>query len=205
MGGFVPFTTVDYPGLLAAVVFCQGCIWRCRYCQNPHLQPFEGARWTWERVLSLLAERKNFLEAVVFSGGEPTAQGALPGAIQEVRALGFRIGLHTAGMHPDRLATVLPLVDWVGLDIKAPFDSRYDGITGCEDSSLPASQSLRLVLDSGVPYELRTTVHPDLLGPVDLEEISAALEAAGASPTTIQTFRPEGCVDPALISNAAGS
>ena len=195
----MPFTTVDYPGSLAAVIFCQGCVWRCRYCHNPHLQPFDGAQWSWENILSLLAERRNFLEAVVFSGGEPTAQVALPGAMRLVKDMGFQIGLHTAGMHPERLAEVLPLVNWVGLDVKAPFDQRYDRITGLDDSFQAPAESLRLLLASGVSYELRTTVHPDLLGDRDLEEISATLESLHACPSNIQPFRHEGCMDQELL------
>ena len=202
VGGFVPFTTVDYPGHLAAVVFCQGCVWRCRYCHNPHLQPFEGACWNWDNILALLAERKNFLEAVVFSGGEPTAQSCLPAAMREVKDLGFKIGLHTAGIFPDRLAEVLPLVNWVGLDVKAPFDERYDRITQRKCSFEAPAESLRLVLASGVKYELRTTVHPDLLTPVDLAEVSLSLQSLGAAPTNIQPFRPEGCTDPLLVTDA---
>lgn len=200
VGGFVPFTTVDYPGHLAAVIFCQGCVWRCRYCHNPHLQPFEHARWNWENILSLLAERRNFLEGVVFSGGEPTAQAALPAAIRAVKDLGFKIGLHTAGIFPDRFAEVLSLLDWVGLDIKAPFDKRYDRITQRELSFEAPAASLRILLASGVNYELRTTVHPDLLGPADLAEISTTLKTLHASPAQIQSFRPEGCTDPELVS-----
>jgi len=203
VGGFVPFTTVDYPGHLAAVVFCQGCVWRCRYCHNPHLQPFDGACWSWENILSLLAERRNFLEAVVFSGGEPTAQASLPAALRAVKDLGFRIGLHTAGMHPERLVGVLPLVDWVGFDIKAPFDQRHDRITGREASFEAPAESLRLLLGSGVNYELRTTVHPDLLSDSDLGEIAATLESLHATPATIQPFRAEGCTDGTLIEKSA--
>ena len=199
VGGFVPFTTVDYPGHLAAVVFCQGCVWRCRYCHNPHLQPFDSGRQSWESVLSVLAERKNFLEAVVFSGGEPTAQACLPGAMRAVKDLGFKVGLHTAGIFPDLLADVLPLVDWVGLDVKAPFDERYDRITQRKHSFEAPAESLRLLLASGVNYELRTTVHPDLLTPVDLAEISSTLESLGAAPNKIQPFRPEGCADSLLV------
>jgi pyruvate formate lyase activating enzyme len=184
---------VDYPGHLAAVVFCQGCVWRCRYCHNPHLQPFDGAPLSWENILSVLAERKNFLEAVVFSGGEPTAQACLPGAMRAAKDLGFKIGLHTAGIFPDLLADVLPLVDWVGLDVKAPFDERYDRITQRKHSFEAPAESLRLLLASGINYELRTTVHPDLLAPADLAEISSTLDSLEASPTNIQPFRPDGC------------
>jgi len=202
VGGFVPFTTVDYPGHLAAVVFCQGCSWRCRYCHNPHLQPFCKGQWSWDDILSILGERRNFLEAVVFSGGEPTAQAALPAAIRAVRDLGYKTGVHTAGIFPERLADVLPLVDWVGLDVKAPFDERYDRITGKVDSFEAPAESLRLLLASGVSYELRTTVHPDLHSSSDLDAISQTLTSLHALPTTIQPFRPAGCTDCDLLESA---
>ncbi len=195
IGGFVPFTTVDFPGLLAAVIFCQGCTWRCRYCHNPHLQPFCEGPERWEGILDLLSERRSFLQGVVFSGGEPTAQAALPNAIRTVREMGYQIGLHTAGIFPDRLEEVLPLVHWVGLDVKAPFDARYDRITGAGQSFEAPARSLRLLLASGVPYELRTTVHPSLLSPSDLEDLSHSLDSLGAQPMKIQPFRPGGCVD----------
>lgn len=197
----MPFTTVDYPGSLACVVFCQGCTWGCRYCHNPHLQAFGQGNCRWADILPLLAERRNFLEAVVFSGGEPTSQAALPDAIRTVRGLGFKIGIHTAGIFPVRLAEILPLVDWVGLDVKAPFDERYDRTTGRLGSFEAPAESLRLLLASGVPYELRTTVHPDLLAPADLEEISRWLDFLGAQPTKLQRFRPGGCADQELLAN----
>ena len=121
VGGLTPFTSIDYPGQLAAVVFVQGCPWRCGYCHNPHLQPRgQPAGPRWGEVLAFLRQRAGLLDAVVFSGGEPTLDPALPQAIAEVRALGFKVGLHSAGIYPQRLQAVLPLVDWVGLDIKAP-------------------------------------------------------------------------------------
>ncbi len=155
----------------------------------------------WDAILELLSERRNFLEAVVFSGGEPTGQAALPGAIRAVRDLGYQIGLHTAGIFPGRLADVLPLVHWVGLDIKAPFDARYDRITGREDSHEAPAESLRLLLASGVPYELRTTVHPELLTPSDMENLSQSLDSLGARPTKSQPFRPDGCADLELLGD----
>ncbi|NCT12443.1 MAG: radical SAM protein [Rhodobacterales bacterium] len=121
-------------------------------------------------------------------------------AIRAVRGMGYLVGLHTAGLFPTRLAEVLPLVDWVGLDIKAPFDGRYDRITGREHSFEAPAESLRLLLASGVPYELRTTVHPDLLAPEDLEDIADGLRARGAKPTVIQAFRPHGCLDRGLLA-----
>lgn len=205
VGGFEPFTTVDFPGRLAAVVFCQGCPWRCRYCHNPHLQPVGLKRpvWTWARVLGALAERRGFLDGVVFSGGEPTMQAGLERAMGEARRLGYEIGLHTAGIFPHRLEKVLPLLDWVGLDIKAPFDARYEGITGRRDAGHRALASLELVLASGVAFELRTTVHPALLGAGDVDEINAELRGRSAPATRLQRFRAVGCRDAELVAGAA--
>ena len=79
VGGMVPLTTLDYPGLLACVLFCQGCAWRCRYCHNPDLIPARGEQEIpWPQVLEFLRRRQGLLQAVVFSGGEPTLQEGLP-------------------------------------------------------------------------------------------------------------------------------
>ena len=203
IGGFVPFTTVDFPGKLSAVVFCQGCGWRCRYCHNTHLQPFQPEKrdWQWENVLNLLEERRGFLEAVVFSGGEPTGQGAIVSAIQNVKGMGYLVGLHSAGMFPDRLAEVLPLVDWIGLDIKAPLDERYEAVTLRARSHEAVSRSLDFVLASGIPYELRTTVHHALVGELEKADILSQLAKRGAHPPLFQPFRREGCLDAALLAS----
>ena len=202
IGGFVPFTTVDFPGKLSAVVFCQGCGWRCRYCHNTHLQAFrvERPEWEWGNVRKLLEERRGFLEAAVFSGGEPTAQPALVGAIREVKEMGYLIGLHTAGMFPERLAEVLPLVDWVGLDIKAPLDDRYEAVTRRPRGHEAVLRSLDLVLASGIAYELRTTVHPSLLGEREKADILSELVKRGAGAPRFQPFRREGCLDGGLLA-----
>ena len=150
VGGFEPFTSTDYPDALAAVVFCQGCPWRCGYCHNPHLIPARGDdERDFGRILEWLASRRGLLDAVVFSGGEPTAQAGLSAAIDAVRALGFAIGLHTSGAYPRRLAQVLPMVDWVGLDVKAPIGD-YSDVTGIPGSGFTALASLDLVRNAGV-------------------------------------------------------
>lgn len=199
IGGFVGFSTVDYPGLLAAVVFCQGCPWRCRYCHNPHLQTFHEGNLAWSEVLTFLRERTGLLEAVVFSGGEPTAQAGLDEAMRDVRALGYRVGLHTAGIHPVPLARVLPLVDWVGLDVKAPLDARMDAITRRPASARPVRLALDAVRAARVPFDLRTTVHPALLGPADRDDLQFDLHRLGLPASRWQPFRPQGCEDPELI------
>ncbi|MDD5199955.1 MAG: anaerobic ribonucleoside-triphosphate reductase activating protein [Terrimicrobiaceae bacterium] len=199
VGGLAPFSTVDYPGHLSAVLFCQGCPWRCRYCHNPHLQPFTAGAITWPEVEAFLTKRRGLLDAVVFSGGEPTAQPALEAAIRAVLRLGFKVGLHTAGVYPGRLRRVLPLLSWVGLDIKAPFDGRYDAITRIPASWRAGMGALDEVLMAGVAYDLRTTIHPALLDAAAKEAIQTELFRRGARPARWQEFRAQGCVDAGLV------
>jgi pyruvate formate lyase activating enzyme len=177
-----------------ATVFAQGCPWACAYCHNPHLLPARGSEEiAWGEVLSFLQRRRGLLDGVVFTGGEPTMQKALFSAIADVRELGFRVGLHTGGQFPERLAAVLPDVDWVGFDVKAPWEV-YDRITGVAGSGSAARESLSLVVASGVPFEVRTTVHPALLSQRDLTALADELVAAGVRRYAVQGYRPQGCL-----------
>ena len=189
IGGFVPFSTTDYPDHLSAVVFCQGCPWRCGYCHNAHLQPSKApAPLQWNDILSFLETRRGLLDAVVFSGGEPTMQHALSDAMRAVRALGFKVGLHTAGIYPQRLPAILALVDWVGLDLKAPFD-RYETVTRVAGSSARARKSAEHVLASGVDHEFRTTVDRSLLEQQDIARLATDTSRMGARRYVLQTCR----------------
>jgi len=200
VGGLTPLSSTDWPGQLAAVVFCQGCPWRCGYCHNPDLIPAQAeSEIAWDEVMALLRRRQGLLDAVVFSGGEPTLQAALPDAMREVRALGFKVGLHTGGMYPRRLEAVLPWVDWVGLDVKAPFEA-YAGVTGVDGSGARALESLQQLLASGVDYEVRTTVHPGLLADDALAALARDLAARGVKRYVVQAFRPQGCQDATLCA-----
>jgi len=149
-----------------------------------------------------LHRRQGLLDGVVFSGGEPTVQADLLEAMREVRALGFKIGLHTGGAYPQHLAALLPLVDWVGFDVKAPF-ADYPRVTGAAGSGERALISLQQVLASGVDHELRTTVHPALLTDTELVSLGRDLAARGAKHYVIQGFRSQGCGNEALCQNTA--
>lgn len=158
IGGVTKLSASDYPEKLAAVLYCQGCAWRCHYCHNPHLLEKRPAREIpWAEVLAFLTKRRGLLDAVVFSGGEPTLQDSLAYAMQEVKALGYLIGLHTAGIVPERLEEVLALVDWVSMDLKAPWDM-HASVTGVAGSAQRARRSMELLLASGVPCEFHTVV-----------------------------------------------
>jgi len=108
VAGLVKMSTTDWPGKLAAVVFLQGCPWRCVYCHNEAiLDPKAPAAMPWSDVLKFLERRRGLLDGVVFSGGEPLIDVALPDAIRQVRAMGFQIGMHTGGAWPKRLAALV--------------------------------------------------------------------------------------------------
>ncbi len=200
LGGLVPWSSVDYPGRQAAVVFVGGCPWRCPYCHNSHLWT-TGAALSWPSVRRFLETRVGLLDAVVASGGEPLAQAKAVGeALAEVRALGFGTALHTAGVSPRRFQYLLRNIDWVGLDVKGPF-ARYPAITTRDGSGAAARESVEILLQSGKPHELRTTVHPELLSDRDLTTMVAELAALGARSVTLRNFRPMGCPDPRLAGS----
>ena len=145
----------------------------------------------WAQAEAFLHRRVGLLDAVVFSGGEPTSQAALPDAIAQVKAMGYQVGLHTGGMYPARLRQLLPQLDWIGLDIKAP-DAHYDAVTGRRDSARPVGEALEAVLASGVAYECRTTWHPGLFPLPALYGLAEDLFARGVRHWALQECREEG-------------
>jgi pyruvate formate lyase activating enzyme len=122
--------------------------------------------------------------------------------MKEARALGFKIGLHTAGPVPGNLSPLLPLLDWVGFDFKAPF-SGYARITGHAHGE-PARASFQMLRSAGVPCEVRTTWHPRLLSNDDLAGMARSLAGAGCTEWIIQRFRPDGCNDEELRASPVG-
>jgi pyruvate formate lyase activating enzyme len=201
IAGMTRFSASDWPGRLVATVFLQGCPWDCFYCHNPALiDPRSPGAVEWGEVAAFLRTRRGLLDGLVFSGGEPTMQAALPSAMADVRGLGFGVGLHTAGAFPSRLARILPLVDWVGIDAKAE-GSRYAAVTGRERSAEKAARSLAIVLaarearagtERPLDVEVRTTAHPEAIDGAGLGRLGADLAARGAPVWALQTFRTTG-------------
>lgn len=192
IGGLVRLSSVDWPGELAATVFLQGCPWRCPYCHNQHLLPAEGdGALTWLELRDFLASRRGLLDGVVFSGGEPLAQTAVVAAVSETRDLGLKAALHTGGVLPGRFGELLPMLSWVGFDVKAPFGD-YERITRSAGSGERALESLRALVASGVGFEARTTVHPDLLSEADVRQMANDLAAEGVTHWVLQPFRTDG-------------
>jgi len=197
VAGIVRFSTLDYPGKLAAVLFTQGCPWRCAYCHNTHLQPLTGGKTISPEALRLfLRNRRGLLDAVVISGGEPTLHPGLAAFSKAIAGLGFAVGLHTNGMNPERLRTLLPLCRWVGMDVKAP-RPRYKAVTAAEAFE-KVERSAGLLITSPVDYELRMTYHPSLLTEREVLETAEHFSRMGAKRFVLQVFRKRGCPDETL-------
>lgn len=193
IAGLTPMSSVDWPGKFVATVFAQGCPWACPYCHNQAIiDPKIPGVVSWESVEELLGRRRGLLDGVVFSGGEATRQLAVLPAMQRVRELGFKVGLHTAGPYPARLREILRtgLVDWVGIDIKAMSGPNYEAVAGRPNAGPKAWESLGEVLDSGVSYEVRLTVYPD--GPRDGYEVASCVKDLGGTHFALQQARALG-------------
>ncbi len=168
-----------WPGRRALVVQLQGCGWRCTNCEQPQLRdPLTGGAAAWRELRGVLVRSRDELDAVVLSGGEPTRQSGLGDAIGQIRDLGLAIALHTSGSHPRRLAEVLPLVDRVVLDVRAPA-MLYRAVTGAGSSAHQVFASLRVALESGVELQVRSCVDPALVSPADVEQLRGDLAAQG--------------------------
>ena len=188
-----PFTSIDYPGKLSAVVFVRGCPWRCVYCHNPWMQsrtPQPGDE-SWERVEKLLARRKGLLDAVVFSGGEPCVDPALSSAVDVVKRHGMLVGLHTGGAYPRHLREIIDRLDWVGLDVKAvPGDeAHFQRVLQVASGGQAFLESYEIIRSSGVSFEARTTVHPSLFTVDQILETASWLAAHGTETFALQIYR----------------
>jgi pyruvate formate lyase activating enzyme len=141
----------------------------------------------WKDVLGLLKKRVGFIEAVVFSGGEPLVQESLPAAVADVRQIGLLVGLHTAGAVPEMLAAIVPQLDWVGFDVKYVFDE-YALVTGVDGSGARARESLRILLDSNVSLEVRITLCEQITAE-KLMEIVREISSMGVRALVLQKCR----------------
>ena len=203
-GGFQALTLSDYPGKTAAVVFTQGCNFRCPFCHNGGLLPAvaDDRELVPEAfVLEELRRRRGLLDGLVVTGGEPTLQEALPAFLGKVRALGLLVKLDTNGSRPEMLARLLGagLVDYVAMDVKAP-RGKYDLLAGVRAPLDAVRESIRLIAASGVPHHFRTTVPPSLLDAADIGAIRRELPSG--SPHLAQEFKPEHALDPAVCGAA---
>ncbi len=195
---------IDYPGRLAAVVFTQGCNFRCPYCHNPELvEPgLFGPALAETAIFDFLEKRRGKLEAVVITGGEPSLQRGLLEFVLRIKELGYLVKLDTNGTNPDLVAELLRLglVDYVAMDIKAPLE-RYGAVAGRPVDLKAIEASIDMLLAVREMSEFRTTLVRDLLTKSDVLTIGRLI--AGARLYALQNFRFSKHLD-AACANYAG-
>ncbi len=196
-GGILDLSTVDFPGKLCSVIFFAGCPFRCPYCQNYRLL-VGGVEVSVDEIVAEV--KKNFLiDGVCFTGGEPLAQNLdeLTELIKRLKDLGFAVKIDTNGYYPDKLAKILDLIDYVAMDFKT-IPQRYAELTGKKDSAERVLESLRILTNSGVDYEIRTTVVPTIIDRAEIEKMAKLLSEFGVKRFVLQQFRNEDVLDERL-------
>jgi len=188
IAGVIKNSFVDWPGKIAAVVFTPGCNMNCWYCHNSGIT--EDANWNEEKFFEFLDSRKMFLDGVVFSGGEVTLQPDLKKQMRRVKDMGLEVKLDTNGLNPTLLREMIDegLVDFVAMDIKAPYE-KYDKITRVHCDEKAIQSSIQILMTGIIPYEFRTTFSPDLT----LDDIKYIAEKMipGAEHYAVQQYRTE--------------
>ena len=174
IGGLQKTSLLDFPEKIAAIVFTVGCNFRCGYCHNPELINGEAKI---EEVFEFLKTRQGKLDGVVITGGEPCLQKDLPEFIKQVKELGFAVKLDTNGSFPEMLEKVLPDLDYVAMDIKAPLE-KYSQIVNVDVDTSKILKSIEVLKNGGVDYEFRTTVVKSQLSFEDFEKIGQLIQGA---------------------------
>ena len=228
IGGIQKTTLVDFPGKVAAIVFTQGCNFRCGYCHNPSLlayTPLEGGlksvisgwginskthlqhtskRENAKDFFSFLQTRIGKLDGVVITGGEPTLQFGLYDFIKEIKQMGFEVKLDTNGTNPKIIEHLIKdnLLDYIAMDIKAPIE-KYDLITCVNTNKDDILKTIELIKNSKVDYEFRTTVLKSQLSYENFDQIGQMIE--GAKKYYLQKFVPAEILDKKLVTEVTYS
>lgn len=192
IGGLQKTSLLDFPGKISAIVFTAGCNFRCGYCHNPDLIRKPTCI---KDVFEFLNSRKGRLDGVVITGGEPCLQRDLPEFVQKVKAMGYAVKLDTNGSFPDMLEKTLPYLDYIAMDIKAPLE-KYSQITNTPVNTCDILKSIRIIQNSGVDYEFRTTVLKNQISFEDFDKIGELLH--GSKRYFLQKFVPSKILDESL-------
>ncbi|HUT22695.1 MAG TPA: anaerobic ribonucleoside-triphosphate reductase activating protein [Candidatus Bipolaricaulota bacterium] len=191
IGGMQTLTLIDYPGAVAATIFLLGCNLRCHFCHNPELVLGDEAaeKLNAKEIFDFLQSRREFLEGVCITGGEPTIWRDLPDFIDKIKEMGFKVKLDTNGTNYKMLGDLInqKKIDYVAMDIKAPWD-KYEQVVGRKVNIVQIKKSAHLLLSGSVDYEFRSTVLPVLHKKEDL--IAMARQIKGAKRYYLQQFKP---------------
>lgn len=188
IGGFQKTSLLDYPDRISAIVWTNGCNFRCPFCYNTTLALGKGNVFPEEEILSFLSKRRGLVEGVVVTGGEPLLQEDLSVFLKKIKSLGFLVKVDTNGAYPMKLKELIEskLVDYVAMDVKAPKE-KYPQLAGVTVDVSQINASINLIKQNVPQYEFRTTFVPALLVKEDIVEIAQWLK--GADRYYLQQFR----------------
>ena len=195
IAGLQKLTLIDYPAKVAAIVFTYGCNFFCSFCHNPELVDpklkDKNKFISQEEFFQFLNSRKGLIEGICITGGEPTLYEDLGEFISQIKSLGFLVKLDTNGTNSEIVKDLIDkkLVDYIAMDIKAPFD-RYEKITRRKADLKEIKKSIKIIMDSRLDYEFRSTLVPDFHGLSDVEEIARLIK--GARNYYLQSFVSQG-------------
>ena len=206
IGGLQKVSLIDYPGLICAIIFLQGCNFKCSYCHNPELvdprlfQPCIKEN----EVLDFLNTRKGKLDAIVITGGEPTVQDDLAPFIKNIKKMGFAVKLDTNGSQPQVIKTLLDekLLDFIAMDVKAPLE-KYKSVVKVPVNANSIKESIKLILKAKIPYEFRTTIVELQLGEKDIQQIAKLI--SGGNRYVLQKFVPAKTLDKKFLKEKSFS
>lgn len=192
IGGFQKLTLIDYPGKIASTIFTIGCNFRCPFCYNSELVKETAKEIPVESILSYLKQKKQFLDAVVICGGEPTIQQDLPEFCKKLKKLGFLVKIDTNGSNPEMLKKLISknLVDYIAMDIKTALTEKYKVVGNASDPG-KIKKSINIIKNLK-NYEFRITCVPGLVTEKDLFNIAAfAKENKANRLLYLQQFQPK--------------
>lgn len=189
-------SAIDFPKRLCSILFTSGCMFRCHYCHNPEL--IEGpSPLSEEDILKQLRERKSLVNAVSLTGGEVTVHPGLPSFLKQLKDDEFEIKIDTNGTNPKMLKEILPLLDFIAMDVKAVDKEQYEKTVGVPVKFENILESIDLIKNSDVEYEFRITVVPALFSISRVSELGALLK--GTKKLVIQQFVPSKTLNPAFM------
>lgn len=176
--GIYKTSLIDFPGRISTVLFSGGCNLRCKFCHNADLACNREHldRSSNDEALAILNKRKHLIDGVTLSGGEPTLSANLEGFIEQIRGLSLPVKLDSNGLRPDVIGRLIArgLIDYVAIDVKTS-PRKYPDLAGCAVDFGAIAESVAVLRQSGMDYEIRTTCIPDYVTMEDLGEIAACI------------------------------
>lgn len=203
IGGLQKFSLIDFPGRISAIVFTQGCNFRCSYCHNPELvDPTRyGPILPEAEVISFLEKRRGRLDAVTLTGGEPTLQPDIDRFLQKIKGIGYLTKVDTNGSNPDVLERLIRgrLVDYLAMDVKGPAE-KYERIARVKVDTAKIRRSIGLISASGIDHEFRTTV---VRSQLDHKDLAATAKFLKRGLYILQPFVPVKCLDRRFLTESS--